>query len=137
MPFPICGDHAIELYRRMHATVTEVMGNHRAYLDIHNAMVKDVADTAHAKANTRQHKVYYVRVGDLIKVGTTAQLAKRLASYPPDAELLAVEPGGEDVESRRHRQFSHLLARRKEWFHPGPDLLDHITKLSSRHPVAC
>jgi hypothetical protein len=128
-PFPICARHATLLYRWMHGMVTEVMDNHHDYPDIHNAMVGEVADAAHAKVNTRQHKVYYVRVGDLIKVGTTSQLDKRMHAYPPDSVLLAVEPGGEEVEGRRHRQFRHLLAHRKEWFHPGADLLAHIAAL--------
>lgn len=131
-PFPICSRHAAQLYSWMHGMVTEVRGNHHEYPELHNAVVQDVADAAYAKANTKRHQVYYVRVGELIKVGTTGQLRQRLSSYPPTSELLAVEPGGEELESRRHAQFRHLLAHRKEWFHPGTDLMDHIAALAQR-----
>lgn len=135
MPFGICARHAITLYRRMHEMVTEVRGKHHEYPDLHAAVVQDVADAAYAKANTRQHQVYYVRIGELIKIGTSRNLEARVSSYPPGSELLAVERGGGDIERQRHHQFRHLLAERKEWFHPGPDLLDHIAALNKRPAV--
>lgn len=127
MPFPICALHAIAVYRRMHETVTEVRDNYRDHLDVHAAAVEEV----HAQANTQHHRVYYARIGDLIKIGVTLNVPRRIASYPPGAELLAVERGGEDLEGRRHRQFRHLLVSRKEWFRPGQDLLDHIAALAA------
>jgi hypothetical protein len=129
-PFPICKRHAIELFRWMQDMVTEVQTNHRQHLAIHEAAVDQVVAANHARLNTRQHQIYYVRVGDRIKIGMTSQLTKRLAAYPPGSELLATEPGGEDVETERLRQFRHLLADRKEWFHPGEDLLAHIASLT-------
>jgi hypothetical protein len=127
MPFPICARHAISLYRYMHEMVTEVRTNYREHMDVHHAMLDEV----HAQTNTAQHRVYYLRVGDMIKIGVTTQLDRRVASYPPGSELLAVERGGLDLEARRHAQFSHLLVGRKEWFRPGPDLLDHIAALAA------
>jgi hypothetical protein len=128
MPFAICAQHAVLLYRRMQEMVTEVQVNHRDFPDIHAAAVEGV----HERGNTSSHQVYYVQVGPLIKIGVTKQLRQRLAKYPPGSELLAVEQGGEDMEGRRHRQFCHLLAERKEWFHPGADLMDHIAKLAAK-----
>lgn len=127
MPFAICAPHALELYRRMHELVTDVRENHRAYPDIHAAVVEGVRE----RKNTRRHQVYYVRVGELIKIGVTKDLRQRLTHYPPGSQLLAVERGGEDLESRRHAQFRHLLADRKEWFHPGAELLAHVEKLAA------
>jgi hypothetical protein len=51
-PFPICTDHAIELYGWMHGMVTQVKGDVRGYLDIHNVVVSGVADERHAKVNS-------------------------------------------------------------------------------------
>jgi len=129
-PFPICPRHAAQLYGWMQGMVAEVQGKHREYPELYAAVVQDVADDQYAKANTRRHQIYYVRIGELIKIGTTANLQRRISQYPPNSELLAQEPGGEDMESRRHAQFRHLLTHRKEWFRPGPDLMDHIAKLS-------
>lgn len=118
-PFPICTNHAVALYKWMNGMVSEVMENHQQYPDIHNAVVDHVADEGYARANTVAHRVYYIRCGDLVKIGTTRHLAARMHAYPPDAELLAVERGGEALEISRHHQFGHLLAHRKEWFHPA------------------
>jgi hypothetical protein len=74
--------------------------------------------------------VYYIRVGELIKIGYTRDLDQRLRAYPPDAELLATEIGNELIEQAGHAQFGDLLAARAEWFHPGPALLAHIEALT-------
>lgn len=129
VPFPICGPHARELYRYMQGLVAEVKDNYLDHRDVHHAMVQGVADQRHAAANSRWHRVYYLRVGDMIKIGTTRNLQRRMAAYPPGSVLLAVEPGGEDVEAIRHRQFGHLLMERNEWFRPAPDLMAHIAEV--------
>lgn len=131
MPFPICAPHALELYRRMHEMVTEARANPRDHLETHAKVVSQYHDERYAKANSPSHQVYYVQIGERIKIGTTKDLRQRLSAYPPGSQLLAVEKGGEDLESRRLQQFRHLLADRKEWFHPGPDLLDHIARLTA------
>jgi hypothetical protein len=38
--------------------------------------------------------IYFIRIGDLIKIGKTLNLKSRLSTYSyPDLELLATEPG--------------------------------------------
>lgn len=135
MPFAICASHALRLYRRMREMLEEVQGKHHEHPDLYDAMVQQVVDQNHARDNAPLHRVYYVRVGNLIKIGTTGNLRQRLNAYPPGSELLASEPGGTDLEARRHRQFRHLLAARNEWFRPGGDLMDHIAALSSTATV--
>lgn len=102
-------------------------GNHREYPELHDAVAEAVRDERLAL----RHSVYYVRVGDLIKIGKTTQLRQRLLNYPPGSELLAVEYGSGDIEAMRLHQFRHLLAERKEWFRPGEDLLAHIATLKA------
>lgn len=127
MPFPICAKHALQLYRRMRDMVEDTT--------VRKTMTPQTVDTLVAgwreEGNSKHHRVYYVRVGGLIKIGVTKQLKQRVASYPPGSELLAVERGGTHLEVSRHHQFRHLLAERKEWFHPGADLLDHIARLGA------
>jgi hypothetical protein len=74
----------------------------------------------------RPGEVYYLRVGRLIKIGYTQQFVGRMATYPPDAELLARHAGTREYETGLHRRFAQYLAHRKEWYHPGPDLMEHI-----------
>lgn len=89
--------------------------------------------------------VYYARRGDLIKIGTSTNVRKRLADIGVD-ELLAVEPGSFDLETARHDQFAaHQLSRKRgkgngggkgptDWFRPGDDLMAHIEALAAVHP---
>ncbi len=70
--------------------------------------------------------VYYLRRGDLIKIGTTTDPRKRFATLMPD-EILAIEPGGYALETARHGQFDHLRVRpRSEYFRDEPELREHI-----------
>jgi hypothetical protein len=75
--------------------------------------------------------VYYIRRGDLVKIGTTTGPAVRFRDLMPD-EILAIEPGGEDLEVARHRQFDHLRYR-GEYFRAAPELLEHAHQLRRLH----
>jgi hypothetical protein len=81
----------------------------------------------------RSSVIYYVRIGYHIKIGTTVDLTTRMNSLMPD-HFLATEPGDRDLERRRHDQFRHLLAKGREYFNPGPDLLAHIASLRATSP---
>lgn len=76
------------------------------------------------------HVVYYVRIGQLVKIGTTGQLATRLKAFPPDAVVLATEPGARELEHERHRQFHGTCATEQgEYFYPSAALIEHINSL--------
>jgi hypothetical protein len=112
---------------------------HRDGLDLDDPKVRQAAiakgkrayeRTAGARdAAERDNWIYYVRVGDLIKIGTAENVVTRLNAYPPTAELLAVESGSYRREAERLDQFREYLAARNEWFHPGPKLMRHIAKI--------
>jgi len=74
--------------------------------------------------------VYYIRFGDRIKIGTSANPRQRLATLWHD-ELLAFERGDRRVEQRRHAQFAEHRMARTEWFAAQPSLLEHIAQLSA------
>jgi hypothetical protein len=73
--------------------------------------------------------VYYVRFGDRIKIGTSANPRGRLAQLHVE-ELLALERGTRLLEQRRHAQFAaHRLGG--EWFAPHTALEAHIAALAA------
>lgn len=92
---------------------------------------KDEQLRARVLATREDWKVYYVRCGHLIKIGFTANLGQRFTTIRPN-EVLALEPGGQDVETQRHRQFAELRAS-GEYFHPGPALQSHIVGLRNTY----
>ena len=75
--------------------------------------------------------VYYVRRGEVIKIGTTVHPQRRFTELMPD-EILVVEPGGYREERQRHRQFAHLRGA-GEYFRIAPELLDHVSRLLAAH----
>lgn len=77
--------------------------------------------------------VYYVRRGDLIKIGTTTDPSTRFRELMPD-EILAFEPGGIHEETLRHRQFHHIRqGARAEYFRITPELVRHIRQVRAAH----
>lgn len=86
--------------------------------------------------STGEALVYYIRRGDLIKIGATAHVKVRLRAQAYD-ELLAVEPGYFILEKQRHRQFAEHKAQmgrgQIEWFNPAEALLAHIEALRALH----
>lgn len=93
------------------------------------------AEVAAARAErdaTADWYVYYVRIGDRIKIGVTGGFRQRMAVLMPD-EILAVEPGSPELERARHKQFRHLQIR-GERFSPAEDLLSHIAMIRDHYP---
>lgn len=130
-PFPICIRHGAQLLQFLQGAVKDlndepferrmaIMDNTRDRKQDFDRQFRVDVDRA------RNGRVYYVQVGQLVKIGYTARLKQRMNAYPPGHQLLAVEHGDEELETKRHRQFAGLLAERREWFTPGPQLLDHI-----------
>lgn len=79
--------------------------------------------------------VYYLDLyGACIKIGTSINVVKRLrALRRQPIHLLALEPGGYGLESRRHRQFNLERDDGTEDFARSPRLLDHIDQVVKLH----
>lgn len=139
MPFPVCGRHAAQLYRHLVKLMGEYDSQPLARMQMFVDAIEEQRAAAHNKAARRPPVVYYVQVGELIKIGHTSLLRQRMASYPPISRLLATEPGGVALERQRHQQFAELLCHGDEWFSPAPTLLDHINALRAKadaEPIA-
>jgi hypothetical protein len=78
------------------------------------------------RLQARRHPpiVYYMRLGNLVKIGFTANLTNRMGSIRPQ-ELMVTEPGGREREQERHAQFADLKAH-GEWFRLESPLTEHI-----------
>lgn len=81
-----------------------------------------------------QSVVYYVRIGDHVKIGFSANLRQRLIALrvSPDA-VMATEPGGRTVEAVRHKEFAAERVGRREDFNPSRRLLNHIELIRREH----
>lgn len=80
--------------------------------------------------------VYYLRRDDrTVKIGTSRSIIGRLSAFhAQQTDVLAVEPGGQEVESSRHQQFSDDRIERTELFRLSDKLRDHIDHLRALAP---
>jgi hypothetical protein len=73
--------------------------------------------------------VYYLIFADRVKIGYSSNLKLRLTQLPYD-EVLAVEPGGHDLEQLRHTQFAVArIYTNREWFVFTDELRSHCAML--------
>jgi hypothetical protein len=86
-------------------------------------------------------RVYFMRSGDHIKIGTSVNVDARLqeirkagsAAFPEGVNvketiLLASIPGSYEQERELHRHFAHLRTV-GEWFTAAPELIEYIESL--------
>lgn len=129
VPFPICAHHAKMLYRHVRESMAPLASD-PIFAMWHN-IDRIHADRERRKiADEAKHfVVYYLQLGEHVKIGYTGNLRKRLKDYPLNRRLLAYEPGDGNVEGQRHFQFREYLAVGKEYFTPGPKLIEHLNQL--------
>jgi hypothetical protein len=74
--------------------------------------------------------VYYLRQGDRVKIGTTANPRQRFGAIWHE-QLLALERGDRSLEQRRHAQFAADRFPGSEWFRMSRRLRAHIASVSA------
>jgi len=75
--------------------------------------------------------VYFIRVGDFIKIGWSTRPMDRLrqlqTSHPDELEIMGTIKGERSLEGKIHKRFSKNRVR-GEWFEEDGPLLDYIDK---------
>lgn len=78
------------------------------------------------------HVVYFIGMGDLIKIGTTTNLQRRVMGLSLTmGHVLATEPGGYALEEKLHEKFT-ALREHGEWFRAEPELLAYVEEVKAR-----
>jgi hypothetical protein len=70
--------------------------------------------------------IYYLLIGDHIKIGYTKDVKRRLRAYPPGSRLLALHAGTKQLERETHAQFAGSRSAGREWFLDTPELREHV-----------
>lgn len=135
---PMCEDHAWQAFEILKHDVEESEARQRArqqWLDWYEEDRKREAEREREYAERWKNQttieagfIYYLLVGDLIKIGYTKSVEDRMKAYPPNSKLLATHPGTLKVEKQMHHKFLHHLAKGREWFGQGEDLINHIER---------
>lgn len=134
VPFPICKNHALELFRHMRAdtslTFEWQLEQLQSALGASRADMPEVERRMTAMARA-QSVVYYVRMrSGRIKIGFSTAMKNRVAALRVDpGQVLATEPGGRDLERARHEQFADLRYDRWEEFRADERLMSHIARV--------
>jgi len=128
-PVPFCQEHVLYFWmlvekdmREQGVTVEDVERRQREDLD---RRIKEREDA-------RPGTVYYLEVGDFLKIGYTRDLWRRMREYPPNAVLLAREEGTPDDERALHKRFAAYLESGREWFRDAPEIRAHIEEVRAR-----
>ncbi|TPW73747.1 GIY-YIG nuclease family protein [Schumannella sp. 10F1B-5-1] len=80
--------------------------------------------------DARVDVVYYLRVADRIKIGTSSRLGQRMRQLWHD-ELIGIERGDRHRERARHEQFAATRFGRTEWFARSPELDAHLVAVTA------
>jgi hypothetical protein len=72
--------------------------------------------------------VYAVRVGDLVKIGHTGNLAKRMNSLKAD-DVLAFAPGTKTEEQAIHERLRDHRHHGREWYFPTPGVMTVVNEM--------
>jgi hypothetical protein len=86
-----------------------------------------VTITAETREAAAGSVVYYMRIGNRIKIGFSTNLTERLKAINPE-ELMAFELGGRKLEMARHSQFAQSRVN-GEWFKYEGPLAEHVREL--------
>lgn len=76
-----------------------------------------------------RERVYFVRLGDRVKIGYSANVNGRMEAVPHE-EILAIIPGTRHDEATMHRKFAHLRVV-GEWFQDDPSIREFIAAINA------
>lgn len=122
VPFPVCERHYVALVRHYN----QVVSAHGLVLDEWSE-VAGLGVQPQAPIEDVREVVYFIRYRDRIKIGTTIRLRDRLRALPFD-DLLAVIPGGREVERDWHLRYEGHRDH-GEWFAYTEAMIDTIRAL--------
>lgn len=91
------------------------------------------AERARAEFMTKPGIIYYLQVGDLVKIGYSSDLPRRMKQYPPHAILLAQHPGTRETERDMHQKLATKLAKGREWFRVCSEVEAHIENVKATY----
>jgi hypothetical protein len=134
---PLCIRHAYEINSCI-AEVEEIFnrggpltGRRRERIAAIERQILDIDRERRGKADSRRYTagwIYYVAIGDRIKIGYATSVRERMRSYPPGSNLLAVHPGTPDLERQIHTVLAASRVAGREWYSRTDQVMAHLDR---------
>lgn len=125
---PLCAMHAFNIYLKAETFESIEWSEMRVQAGYRVAREQQQQAELSASRGSAPGFIYFALIDGQIKVGYAAEVKKRMRSYPPTAELLAVHPGTKDLERQLHQQFRAHLMRGREWFKDCDEIRAYCTQ---------
>lgn len=133
---PLCLDHLFVAH-----AMAKRDPNEPAFVDAAERLLERKATLAVEIHETKKREhlaredgdIYFIRLGEMIKVGWTRDLFQRVKSYGASAELLVSYPGTRSDETNLHRQLRPALAKGREWYEDGKIIAAFIDEALAKY----
>lgn len=130
-PVPLCGKHLREVYQFAQDLIA----------DGWDTAVRDYVSDLHSKfspprkvlKHPRPGHVYFIRLGNMVKVGFSEVPMRRLKALPHE-EVIGVVLGSRDDEHAWHVMLAEYRAV-GEWFRAEPEVLEAIRRVCQAQAV--
>lgn len=119
---PLCVEHVEQTWRLAQAVADQ--RNDRP-----DAAPREVPKRPESNAGW----IYYLNIGDHIKIGYASNVQRRLRAYPPTAKLIYAHRGTRDDEKNIHSRLHPYCAAGREWYDPHPRVLALIDAAKDEH----
>lgn len=113
-PLRICGTHATAIWHAVEQSRAPVEPN----------PIPPPPESGH---------IYFVKIGDLVKVGWSSRLIERLKQYGASAEVLVHYPATRSDEALLHQQLEPSRAKGAEWYRDDPILRAFLNRALEEH----
>lgn len=85
------------------------------------------------KPDSKQSRVYFMQAGELVKIGTTTDLPKRISALrlasPVELKVIATIPGNAKKEAELHKRFA-AYRKHGEWFVFSDEIKSFVESLT-------
>lgn len=137
LDLPLCWTHMAIVFKMTAASFAEDRQFIEALADVNERLAarnarEEVAERAAFMAR-ETGDIYFVRVGELVKVGWTRDLWARLKAYGASAVLLASYPATRQDETNLHRQLTPARAKGREWYEDGAVIAHFIDEALAKY----
>lgn len=120
--FPLCDHHLKKAWAAFEvANGADVPEPREPYAQPHPSTQRD-----------KPGVVYFIRIGEELKIGWTSNIKNRSNALQADA-VLHVQPGTQHDEHEYHQQFNEHRTRGKEWFALNEDTQEKIQEIISAY----